>query len=59
MKNISIKSQITYLNGIVILFYYAPLHIAVEEGSIEIVKLLLSMPQININLQTIFSFFIF
>lgn len=38
---------------IIEIFYYTPLHFAVKKNYIEIVKLLLSMPNIDVNVHTI------
>lgn len=39
-----------------IIIYKTPLHLAVENDNIEIVKMLLSHPQINVNLTAIFFY---
>lgn len=46
-----------YLNGINKIFYYTALHFAVENGNTDIVKLLLSISNIDINKQTIIKYF--
>lgn len=39
-----------FFNAILFIFFYAtPLHLAIEKGNIEIVRLLLSKPNLNIN----------
>lgn len=40
---------------LILLFHKNSLHIAVEKGDLEIVKLLLENEKININLQTIIN----
>lgn len=40
-------------------FYYTPLQVAVKNDSIEIVKLLISMPNIDANIQNIPSILYF
>lgn len=42
-----------------VLFYKNPLFVAVEVGNINIVKLLLSSPKIDVNMKIIFKTFIF
>lgn len=39
-------------------FYSTPLHIASKKNNVEIVQLLLSHPEINVNVKSIFNIFL-
>lgn len=45
------KSKIISFNEILIKFYWAALHIAVEKENIEIIKLLLVQPNVDMNIK--------
>lgn len=47
-----------YLIGFNINAYIAPIHLAVEKGNFEIVKLLISKQEIDVNIQLMISYLI-
>ena len=52
---INIKISNMIFNKIINKFYYTALHYAVEKENVEIVKLLLSNPYIDVNIKNIFK----
>lgn len=49
---------ISFFIGFTFKTYIAPIHLAVEKGNVEIVKMLISRSDIDINIQRMISFFI-
>ena len=47
----SISFKIIYFNKILITFYRTALHKTVEKGNIEIIKLLLEQPNVNLSIK--------
>lgn len=56
-SNNLIVFQIKYYSGIDDKFYYTALHNAVLNDNIEIIKLLLKIPDIDVNIQSIYNDF--
>ena len=57
-KNILIKLNIIYLNEILIKIHKTALYVAIEKENIEIIKLLLTNENIDINILNVFNIFL-